>query len=76
MGENELGAAVNTCPLNIGDSIERPVESAFLMVEVGSYQGSLASREKPEHEDSGHAVHRSWCFALCRMSRRWWTTSN
>ena len=24
---------------------------------------NLTNREKQEHEDSGHAVHRSWCAA-------------
>ena len=34
------------------------------------------SREKQEHEVSGHVVYRNWCGALCRWSRCWWTTSN
>ena len=30
------------------------------------------SKEKQEHEDSGHALCRSWCVA-CVEGRGWWT---
>ena len=62
----------------IGDDIE-PVGESRAVVEMGNEEDeeplgaeiprvgmnpkNPTSREKQEHEDSGHAVHRSWCAA-------------
>ena len=40
---------------------EEPLEAEIPRVRMNPKNPS--SREKQEHEDSGHAVHRSWCAA-------------
>ena len=40
---------------------EKPLEAEIPRVRVNPK--SPTSREKQEHEDSGHAVYRSWCAA-------------
>ena len=40
---------------------EEPLEADF--PRVGMNPKNPTSRMKQEHEDSGHAVHRSWCAA-------------
>ena len=45
---------------------EEPLEAEIPRVRMNSKNPT--SREKQEHEDSGHAVYRSWC-AACVESR-------
>ena len=87
---NEYGRAgrSNRDVAPIGDDIEPIGESRadvymgndedeeLLEAEIPSVRMNPTSREKQEHEVSGHVVYRNWCAALCRRSRCWWTTSN
>ena len=50
---------VHTDLAPIGDDIE-PIGESRADVEIPK---NPTSREKQEHEDSGHAVYRSWCAA-------------
>ena len=47
------------------DEDEEPLKGAIPRVRMNP--NNPTSREKQEHEDSGHAVHRSWCAACVEV---------
>ena len=83
----DTGVAVNTCPLNFGPDgagernilCERPVESAFLMVELGNFNVTMTNglcRSLNGRPSGLHIVFERWGEIACKRHEEFYLGSD